>query len=223
MFFRGRDRRELAWLLIALAAGVLLLAFILLAGEVTAGDTQAFDVRVLHALRRADDPSRPIGPAWLEGMFLDVTALGSGTVLGLLVLSVAGFLVLQGRHRTAAFVVISSASAWWVDETLKLAFMRARPEAVPQLRAVFSPSFPSGHALISAVVFLTLGAVLMRIAHRRATKIYCLAMAMILTLLVGVSRVFLGVHYPTDVLAGWIVGLAWASICWLVERRLERV
>ena len=82
-------------------------------------------------------------------------------------------------------------------------------------------SFPSGHALTSAVVYLTLGALSMRIAERRLTKFYCMAMAMLVTVLVGTSRVYLGVHYPTDVLAGWLIGLCWALLCWIVERRLE--
>ena len=85
-----------------------------------------------------------------------------------------------------------------------------------------SLSFPSGHAMTSAAVYLTLGALLMRVADRRATKIYCMTCAMFLAGLVGVTRVYLGVHYPTDVLAGWLVGLSWALFCWLVERAIER-
>jgi undecaprenyl-diphosphatase len=153
---------------------------------------------------------------------MDLTALGGPTVIGLLVFSVTVFLLLQRMYRHAAIVFGAAASAWALEWALKAAFGRARPHEVPHLREVFSPSFPSGHALESAAVYLTLGAMLMRLAQRRLTKIYCIAMAMLLTLLVGASRVYLGVHYPTDVLAGWIVGLLWASLCWLAERRLER-
>jgi len=130
--------------------------------------------------------------------------------------------LLQGMARTALFVLAASAGGWALNALLKELFQRARPEVVPHLRDVMSLSFPSGHAMISASVYLTLGALLMRVAERRATKIYCMAMAMLVTVLVGSSRVYLGVHYPTDVLAGWLVGLSWALLCWMVERVLER-
>jgi undecaprenyl-diphosphatase len=222
MAVRGRDRTELSILLGGLALLLLVFGFAVLAGEVFEGDTQDFDERVLKALRRADDPSRPIGPWWLEAGALDITALGGGTVLGLVVLAIVGFLWLQGMGRTALFVFVASTGGWWLNSALKVWFQRARPEVVPHLREVLSLSFPSGHAMTSAAVYLTLGALLMRIAKRRATKVYVIGMAMLVTFLVGASRVYLGVHYPTDVLAGWLVGLSWALLCWLVERALER-
>jgi undecaprenyl-diphosphatase len=85
-----------------------------------------------------------------------------------------------------------------------------------------SLSFPSGHAMTSAAVYLTLGALLMRVSSRRVTRWYCMGVAAMATILVGLSRVYLGVHYPTDVLAGWMIGLSWALLCWIVERLLER-
>src|SRR5204862_596450 len=99
---------------------------------------------------------------------------------------------------------------------------RERPIVVPHLREVSTPSFPSGHAMISAVVYLTLGMMLMQTVRGRWTKLYCLICALMMTFLVGVSRIYLGVHYPTDVLAGWMLGLSWALLCWMVERSLER-
>jgi undecaprenyl-diphosphatase len=217
-----RDRIELSILVAGLVLLILLLGFAKLTDEVFEGETQHFDEQVLRSLRRTDDPSRPIGPAWLEAGALDVTALGSGTVLGLVVLAVIGFLLLQGLYRTALFIFIASAGGWWLNWALKALFQRPRPEIVPHLRDVLTLSFPSGHAMTSAAVYLTLGALLMRIAHRRVTKVYCIAAAMFVTVLVGASRVYLGVHYPTDVLAGWLVGLSWALACWLVERAIER-
>jgi undecaprenyl-diphosphatase len=158
----------------------------------------------------------------MVGAALDITSLGSATVLGLTVFGVAGFLLLQGLWRRALFVMAASFGGWFLNGALKQLFQRPRPDVVPHLRDVMSMSFPSGHALQSAVVYLTLGALSMHIAERRLTKFYSMTIAMLATALVGVSRLYLGVHYPTDVLAGWLIGLSWALLCWLVERSLER-
>jgi undecaprenyl-diphosphatase len=215
------ERHELTWLLVGVGVCVLLLVFLKLASEVMEGETLAFDVRILRAFRKADDPSRPIGPAWIESTLVDLTALGGPTVLGLVVLAVIGFLLLQARYRTAFAILLTAASGEVLNSAMKSVFMRPRPDVVPHLRIAYETSFPSGHAMDSAIIYLTMGAMLMRIAERRLTKIYCWTMAMVLTFLIGVSRVCLGVHYPTDVLAGWIIGLMWASVCWLVTQHYE--
>jgi len=215
------ERRELTWLLVGLGGCILLLVFLKLASEVSEGETLAFDRQIVLAFRSAADPSRPKGPQWMESVLLDLTALGGPTVITLVVLSVIGFLVLQTRYWTAFFIFVTAASGELVSYALKSVFVRTRPSVVPHLREAFSSSFPSGHAMQSAIVYLTLGAILMRIADRRLTKIYCFGMALLVTFLVGVSRVYLGVHYPTDVIAGWIVGLFWASLCWLVAQHYE--
>jgi undecaprenyl-diphosphatase len=215
------ERHELAWLLVGLGACLLVWAFVGLAGEVKEGDTKALDTTILRALRSANDPRRPVGPLWLEGVMLDITALGSSTILSLITVVVVGFLLLQTRYRTALAILLTTASAELVNSALKHVYLRPRPEVVPHLRDVASTSFPSGHAMESAIVFMTLGTMLMRIAQGKMTKIYCLSMAVFLTLLVGISRVYLGVHYPTDVLAGWTFGFFWASVCWLVTQQFE--
>ena len=220
---RKLERRELIGLIVGLVVCLLLWGFIALAGEVMEGDTQAFDTRILQALRDPADPARPRGPSWLTPALLDLTAIGGPTVLGLVVVSVAGFLLLQARYRTALVILITSASGEVVNNVLKNFFERPRPDVVPHLREVTSASFPSGHAMESAIIYLTLGAMLMRIVDGRLAKIYCMTMAIFATLLVGMSRVYLGVHFPTDVVGGWIFGFAWASLCWLVEQRLEPV
>jgi undecaprenyl-diphosphatase len=221
-YLAGRDRSELAVLVGGLLLAALAFGTFELAGEVLEGDTQTFDERVLRSLRRADDQSLPIGPRWLHSAAIDITALGGAVVIGLAVAAIVGFLLLQGMRRTALFVFLASVGGWLLNHILKLAFARPRPDVVPHLREVMSLSFPSGHAMTSAAVYLTLGAMLMRISERRITKIYCMAIAMIATLLIGGSRVYLGVHYPTDVLAGWMMGMSWALVCWLIERRIER-
>jgi undecaprenyl-diphosphatase len=217
-----RDRDELVLLVGGVAVLILLVVFSRLASEVLEGETLRFDKELLAALRDPANPSRPIGPPWLLSGALDITALGSATVLGLVVLGVSGFLLLQRMWRTGLFVLVACSGAGFVNAALKQVFQRPRPDVVPHLREVMTMSFPSGHALTSAVVYLTLGALLMRVATRRLTKWYCMGVAALATVLVGASRVYLGVHYPTDVAAGWLVGLSWALLCWLVERSLER-
>ena len=215
------ERHELNWLIVGLGACILLFVFVRLAGEVLEGETMAFDTRILQALRSPDDPSKPIGPAWIENALLDLTAIGGTTVLTLVTLAVVGFLLLQARYRTALVVLLATISGELLNTALKSAFNRPRPSIVPHLRAAFSTSFPSGHAMESAIVYLTLGAILMRAAESRLTKAYILGVSMLLTMLVGVSRVYLGVHYPTDVIGGWILGFVWASVCWLATERVE--
>lgn len=220
--------RQMGWgeailLLAALVAVLVVHGFVELAQEVREGDTQAFDEWAMRSLRRADDPSMPIGPWWLREVGLDLTALGSFAVLLLFSATVVGFLLLQRRRRMALLVTIAVAGGMLLNTGLKQLFLRQRPSVVPHLREVLTPSFPSGHAAASAVVYLTLGALLAGYVKGRYTKAYVLAVAMALTALVGASRVYLGVHYPTDVLAGWSVGLVWALACWTVERTLQRI
>ena len=221
-FRKPRDREELRILLGAIALLALILIFAKLADLVLEGDTRQFDEWVLGALRQETDRSQLKGPRWLTWGAQDITALGGPTVLGLTVLTVTGYLFLHRLYRNGLFVFIASVGGWVLNWVLKQAFARARPDIVPHMREVMSSSFPSGHALTSAAVYLTLGTLLMRIAEGRLAKYYCLAIAMFVTFLVGVSRVFLGVHYPSDVLAGWLIGMSWALLCWVVERTLER-
>jgi undecaprenyl-diphosphatase len=218
---RKLERQELIWLTAGLAACILLFAFFTLAGQVAEGDTTRLDMRILRALRDPADPAKPIGPHWVELMMLDLTAVGGPTVLSLVVLAIAGFLLLQSRYRMALVVAFTSFGGMLATAVLKEIFARPRPTVVPHLREVSSSSFPSGHAMQSAIVYLTLGAMLMRIVEGRLTKMYVLAIAVFLTLLVGCSRVYLGVHYPTDVIGGWIIGFVWALLCWLAAQWWE--
>jgi undecaprenyl-diphosphatase len=220
--FKPRDREELRVLLSAVVVLAMVWIFAALASDVREGDTRQFDEWVLNALRHDGDKSQLKGPRWLTSGAQDITALGSPTVLGLTVLAVTGYLFLHGLYRNGLFVFVASTGGWVLNWILKEAFARARPDVVPHLREVMSSSFPSGHALTSAAIYLTLGTLLMRIAEGRLAKYYCIAIAMFVTFLVGVSRVFLGVHYPSDVMAGWLIGMSWALLCWAVERTLER-
>ncbi len=192
-----------------------------LADEVIEGDTREFDTAVLLAFRNPADLSDPVGPRWLEEMMRDFTALGSVGVLATLTLVVIGFLVLLKKRYVAWMIAWAVAGGAFVSQALKWGFARPRPDLVPHGTFVYTQSFPSGHAMLSAVVFLTLGALLARSQADARLKIYLLSVAAVLTVLVGISRVYLGVHWPTDVLAGWVVGIGWALFCWLVMLWLQ--
>ena len=204
----------------AAGAVVLMLAgFGVLADEVVEGSTLAFDRAVLLALRVPGNPADPIGPSWLEEGARDITALGSVAVLTLLVAVIAGHLMLVGKARTGWFLVGSAMGGTIISTALKNIFDRPRPDLTGIVR-VYTASFPSGHATASAVVYLTIGALLAASVTRRSHKAFYLGVAIFLTLIVGLSRMYLGVHYPSDVLAGWLIGAGWAMACVLVAKVL---
>jgi undecaprenyl-diphosphatase len=214
---------ERAVLLPLLLIAASCLGFIAIADEVIEGDTRDFDEAVVRALRHPDDPARPAGPDWLGEVGRDVTALGGMTVIGSVTIAVVGFLWLQGKRHAVWLVIAAVVGGGLATELMKELFNRERPSLVPHLTRVTSMSFPSGHSMLSAVTYLTLGALLARTTQDRATKVYFIGLAILLSLLIGVSRVYLGVHYPTDVLAGWCAGIAWALLCasfarWLQQR-----
>lgn len=196
--------------------------FIELADEVLEGDTQAMDARIVRAMRRADDPSVPIGPYWVQEIGRDATALGGAGWLTFFTAVVAGYLWLDRKYRMTGFLLAATIGGLLISGLLKLIFSRPRPDVVPHLSHVATSSFPSGHSLLSAVAYLTLGALLSAVTPQRRLKIYVLMVAIFLSVVIGASRVYLGVHYPTDVLAGWMVGLVWALLCLLVARWLQR-
>jgi undecaprenyl-diphosphatase len=205
-----------------LMIAALLLAFGLLAEEVIEGDTLPFDRQLMLALREAGNPSVPIGPPWLPEAARDISALGSTIVLGILLLAVVGYLLLV-RRRAAAWLMLGAVlSGVALNSLLKLGFARPRPDLVAPLVRVVTASFPSGHATLSAITYLTLGALLARTHSQISLRIYFMTLAALLTVLVGLSRIYLGVHYPTDVLAGWCIGTAWAMGCWVLMTWLQR-
>ncbi len=197
--------------LLALLALVSLWGFAALADSIDDHATLQFDETILESLRVADDPARLIGPPWTAQAVRDLTALGGETILALVTTIVCVYLSLAGRRDLCFFTAAAVISGTVVMFTLKDVFDRPRPELVPHiLVSVSSDSFPSGHAMGSAIVYLTLGAMLAEAARTWQLKAYVLTVAVLLTLVIGSTRVFLGVHYPTDVLAGWAAGFLWA-------------
>jgi undecaprenyl-diphosphatase len=216
------DRPEI-WTLAAVFIIVgLVLAFGHIAEEVFEDDATKFDRTILVLFRDARDVSDPIGPPWLEEMARDITALGSYVVLSIVSCAVVIYLFMA-RQRAAAFWVLAAVGGGvLLSNLMKLTFERPRPDLVPHAVRVFTTSFPSGHATLSAIIYLTLGVLLAGLHDSSRFKVYFLSLAILLTVAVGISRVYLGVHYPTDVLAGWCIGAAWAAFCWSIFRLLQR-
>lgn len=216
-------RREIGPIAVVLLLAACILIFRHIADEVGEGDTRAFDRSVIYALRTPGDPGRPIGPDWLNTAVIDFTALGSITLLSLLVLIVCGLFLSLKRWREALLLLLASGGGLILTDLLKTVFQRDRPPLVLHAVPAMNASFPSGHATLSATVFLTLGVLIGHFADSRRVRVYALTMAVVLAVLVGCSRVYLGVHWPTDVLAGWVVGAAWALLCWAAALAWERV
>jgi undecaprenyl-diphosphatase len=218
-----RFGRPEVWTLAAVfAIAGLVLAFGHIAEEVLEGDAAKFDQRALLLFRNPSDVSDPIGPPWMEEMARDITALGSFAVLSIVVSAVVIYL-LMAQQRAAAFWILAAVCGGVIlNNLLKMVYERPRPDLVSHAARVFTTSFPSGHATLSAITYLTLGALLASLHDSLRFEAYFLSLAILLTVAVGVSRVYLGVHYPTDVLAGWCIGAAWAALCWTIVRWLQR-
>lgn len=195
--------------------------FLELADEVREGATADFDRSILMALREPGDLGKPVGPDELQRVVRDITALGSAAILSLLTLLAAGWLAIRRRWRLVGLLLVSVVGATLVSVTLKTFFDRERPELAFRLMPTSDMSFPSGHSTLSAATFLSIGLLLSAASSLRREKIYVMAWAVVPTVLVGLSRLYLGVHFPTDVLAGWCIGTGWALACSLVARYLQ--
>ncbi|ACJ00903.1 phosphatase PAP2 family protein [Rhodospirillum centenum] len=215
-------RREIVLLAAVLIAAATLLLFLEVAESVQEGETHAIDRALMLALRDPADPAVPLGPSWLHEVGRDITALGGNAVLTLVTAGSTLYLLLVRKRAAAVLLLVSVLGGMLLSTTLKLGFDRPRPDLVPHGMEVFTASFPSGHALLSAVTYLTLGTLLARLQPRRRLKAFFLGVAVLIAGMVGVSRVYLGVHWPSDVLAGWCIGAAWAMLCWTVALLLQR-
>jgi undecaprenyl-diphosphatase len=215
-------RVEARTLLVLLLIAAPLWGFFAIASEVAEGETHGWDQALLLFLREPGDPNDPIGGGNVEEAMRDVTALGGATVLLLLTAAATGALALMRQARASLLLLAAVAGGQVLSHLTKGFFARPRPDLVSHEAYVHTASFPSGHSMMAAVTYLTLAAMLARATPSRRLKAYYLLLAALLTVAVGVSRVYLGVHWPSDVLAGWMIGAAWALLCYGVADWLGR-
>ena len=190
--------------------------------DVATRKRSGFDNCVILALRRSAKEPVPIGPPWLQETARDVTSLGSIIVLLIITFAVAGYLFLVRKPGVAGLMLIAVFGGLALNNFLKFVFARPRPDVVSHAPRVFTTSFPSGHATLSAITYLTIAALLARAYPSPILDLYFMLLAALLTVLIGLSRIYLGVHFPTDILGGWCIGTAWAIGCWVLMAWLQQ-
>lgn len=220
--FKEVAKREIKVLLIILFILLCTILFIEIGRMVDKGSTQRFDEWVILSLRNSEDVNLPIGPKWISEFMNDITTLGGGYIIGIITIFVIGYLILQKRFDALFIVLAATIGGTLIVFGLKDLYGRERPDLIFRLHETNSLSFPSGHSMMSAVVYLTQAAIIARFQRNIKIRFYILSAALFLTFIIGVSRVYLGVHYPTDVIAGWTIGLAWATFCWFVVWFFQR-
>ncbi len=215
-------KAELGALAALFIAGLGVSLFLWIADEMREEGPHGIDERVLIFLRPGANPHDALGPAWLQRAATELTTLGGTTNLTLIVVIAIVFLLLHRRVASALLVLTAVLGGTGLSELIKALFGRDRPPLMYRAVASANASFPSGHAMLSTITYLTLGALLAQVMPGRRQKVFVFATAVVLALIIGASRVYLGVHWLTDVLAGWSLGAAWAMICWLAAWSVRR-
>jgi undecaprenyl-diphosphatase len=194
-------RQEGIVLFVALLLALALFAFIKITEEMLEGDTRDFDEWLLRSLRDPTQPDIPVGPPWLREVALEMTVLGSRTVVVVVLIVTLGYLVLERKYGAMGFVTAAATGGGLLSLTMKALIGRARPSIIPALVPATSPSFPSGHSMVAVVTYLALGALLARFAARKRVRMYCIVVPLLLSCLIGSTRVYLVFTIP--------------AMCWL--------
>lgn len=195
--------------------------FLELADEISENEIRAVDRALFLLFRETADIEDPLGPPWFEEAVAEITALGGYPILVIVVLAVIGFLIVVGKRGPALYVALSVGLGTVVGQALKMLYDRPRPDIVEHLVSINTASFPSGHATMSTIVYLTLASLIVRLVDQVSARVYVLVVAVLLALAIGLSRIYLGVHWPSDVAAGWAIGVVWASLSWLIVGALR--
>lgn len=206
---------------ITLAAGIFIFCLDSLA--VVSGKLNNIDNSILLTLRNSGNTSIPIGPAWLLDFMRDISALGGVTVVVLITILTSGFLIIKREYGSLKVILLAVIAGGIFELLLKEIFARPRPQIVSHLVTVDSLSYPSGHSVMSVIIYLSLITIIFGLNINKKIKIYFLYSAIFLILLIGISRIYLGVHYPSDVLGGWALGLAWSSISILLVQKFKSI
>ncbi len=215
----GQHEWRMIAVVVLIVGGIWLTAEI--AEAVVEGESHAVDEMILVALRNPYDVNDPLGPLWVEEMVRDFTSLGGTGILVLVVSAVGGYLAIVKRYKRLTVLLLAVLGGVLLSTLLKGIFDRPRPDLIVGGYHTFNASFPSGHALLSAATYLTLGALLAQIQTQFRLKAFVILLSMLVVVIVGFSRLYLGVHWPTDVLAGWTIGAIWALFCWTVANWLQ--
>lgn len=214
--------KEIKVLIVLLVLFTSSLAFFQIADEISEGETRNFDLSVIEIFRTDNNPGEPAGAIWIYEFMIDITALGGGNVLALITILVSIFLILQKHYDAFLLLLAATIGGAILSFGLKEIYGRERPDLIYRLVTVNSLSFPSGHSMMSAVLYLTQAAIVARFQKEWKVRIFLISTALFLTFIIGLSRIYLGVHYPTDVIGGWTIGLAWASFCWCIVWYIQR-
>jgi len=212
----GNETEQLTFWLAVVVIIASLFIFINTTIAVNAGGQLSYDRLILEMMRTGPQQLEPIGPGVMTEIVKDLSAIGSKYVLAVLTMIVACFLLLRKHYFSALVLLVITGSGVVVIFSAKAIMCRPRPEIITHMAEVSSQSYPSGHSSLSAIVYLTLGTMVARVQSQKWIKAYCIVVALLLTLISGITRLYLGVHYPSDVIAGWTLGVAWALICWIL-------
>jgi undecaprenyl-diphosphatase len=215
-------RREAVFFSLLAACLACWLAFLKFCSEVMEGESHDIDQAIIFFIRDHTVPEQLLGRPWFAEMVRDISGLGGIAVLTLVTLAVVSYLAIRRSWMQSLYVLIAVVTGSLFSNLLKIGFDRPRPDIIPHGSHTILPGFPSGHSLISAIVYLTLGAMVAAAHQGKWMRTYLMLVPVILTLLIGISRIYLGVHWPSDVLAGWLGGAAWASMVWILYKHANR-
>ncbi|WP_394704120.1 phosphatase PAP2 family protein [uncultured Cohaesibacter sp.] len=196
-----------------------LVGFAAIAYLVSTDATTVFDHSVMSYFIELGETVSPLGPPWVEEIFLELTALGGGTVLTLVALLVLVGLFITHQRGAALTLIATLFSGTIIPYGLKFLFDRPRPDLVAHLDRTFTASFPSAHATVSMIYWISIATIIARFIDHASLRRFIYYSAFSLVIVIGLSRIYLGVHWPSDVIAGWLLGLSWAAFCWLLANR----
>ena len=169
---------------------------------------------------RVADGARTIGPVWLEYGFVQITALAGWPIIVLLTVALSGLFLIRKQFKYLGVILAVIIGESVLVSMLKSFFDRERPDFIYHLVEVGTKSFPSGHSASAAAFYLTVGLMAANMSSVPVVRRYIMTISIVVIMLIGASRIFLGVHYPTDVIAGFAIGAAWASAIWLISWKL---